>query len=74
MSSKELTRSLLALRRRAEQGDGGAHVRHGDERGGAGADLRKQLQARGGDDPERALGAEEQRLDVVAGVVLAQRR
>ena len=34
--------------------------------------LREQLEARGGDDAERAFGAEEQGLDVVAGVVLAQ--
>ena len=32
----------------------------------------KQPQRRGGDDPERALGADEQVLHVVAGVVLAQ--
>ena len=33
---------------------------------------RKQLEDRGGDDAERALGADEQLLQVVAGVVLAQ--
>ena len=34
---------------------------------------RKELQHRRGDDAERALGADEQVLEVVAGVVLAQR-
>ena len=33
---------------------------------------REQLQGRGGDQPQRALGADEQLLQVVAGVVLAQ--
>ena len=57
----------------AEQRHGRLHVGHGDERRGARAHLRKQLQARGGDHAERAFGAEEQRLDVVPRVVLAKR-
>ena len=35
---------------------------------------REELQHRGGDDAQRALGADEEVLQVVAGVVLAQRR
>jgi hypothetical protein len=37
------------------------------------AQFRKELQARCGDDAKGAFRAEEQRLDVIAGVVLAQR-
>ena len=74
MISKELTRSPLAAAQPREQRHRGAHVGHGRERRGARANLRKELQARRRDHPERALGAEEQRLDVVAGVVLAQCR
>ena len=43
-----------------------------DERGGAVARLGKELQTSSRDHAERALGADEQRLDVVARVVLAQ--
>src|SRR5213076_662806 len=57
-----------------EQRHRGAHFRQRHQRRGAGADLREQLHSRGGDHPERALRAEKQRLDVVAGIVLAQRR
>ena len=45
-----------------------------DEGGRARARVREQFQRRGGDDPERALGADEEVLQVVAGVVLAQLR
>ncbi len=47
-------------------------VGEADEGGRARARPREQLQRRSGDDPERALGADEQVLEVVAGVVLAQ--
>ena len=47
-------------------------VGEADEGGRARARPGEQLQRRGGDDPERALGADEQVLQVVAGVVLAQ--
>ena len=36
------------------------------------ARLGKQLQGRGGDDPERAFAADEKMLQIVAGIVLAQ--
>jgi hypothetical protein len=55
-----------------QQGDG--VVRRGD--GGDGHAARGQqrieLEAGGGDDPQRALGPDQQVLEVVAGVVLAQ--
>ena len=44
-----------------------------DKRGLDVARLRKQLDRRRGDDAERALAADEQLLQIVAGVVLAQR-
>ena len=47
-------------------------VGHGDQRGDHLARLREQLQRRGGDHAQRPLAADEQLLEVVAGVVLAQ--
>ena len=44
----------------------------GAQRDGDLARLRRQLQHRGGDDAERALGADEKLAQAVAGVVLAQ--
>ena len=49
------------------------HVGDRDERCGGAPQLRKELEARGRDHAERALGPEEQAADVVAGIVLAQR-
>jgi hypothetical protein len=46
--------------------------RHGGQRGHLRRRQRVQLQRRGGDDAEGAFGADEQVLEVVAGVVLAQ--
>ena len=46
--------------------------RHADEGGLDGLGRRKQFQHRGGDDAERALGADEEVLEVVAGVVLLE--
>ena len=47
-------------------------VVHAGERGHLRRRRREQLQHRRGDDAERALGADEQLLEIVAGVVLAQ--
>src|SRR6185437_9284038 len=55
-----------------EQRHGGARIGNGGEGRCEGAQLREELQARGGDDAEGAFRAEEERLDVVTGVVLAQ--
>ena len=65
----ERPRLLAALR---EQLDRGGRPRERDPCRRAGAGLRIEPQHRGGDDAERAFGAEEQLLQVVAGVVLAQ--
>ena len=46
---------------------------HADEGDADAARLREELQHRRGDDAERALGADEEVLEVVAGVVLAER-
>ena len=43
-----------------------------DERGRPGARIWKEAERSGGDDAERSFGADEQALQVVAGVVLAQ--
>ena len=61
-----------AIAQRAEQRHGGVGVAHRDEGRGARLERRVQLEAGGGDDAQRAFGAEEQRLHVVTGVVLAQ--
>ena len=42
-----------------------------DERGADAARLREKLQGRRRDDPERAFRADEEILEIVAGVVLA---
>ena len=59
------SRAILAGQRALRIGEA-------DEGGGARARPREQLQRRGGDDAERPFGADEQVLEVVAGVVLAQ--
>ena len=46
--------------------------RQADERSGLLGRRRKQAQDRGGDDAESSFGADEELLQVVAGVVLAQ--
>jgi hypothetical protein len=63
--------------------DGGAQAAEQLDRGGRrsdrqpggddGARTREELEGGGGDDAEGALGADEELLEVVAGVVLAQR-
>ena len=60
---------LLAAREKLDRRRGD---RHGDKGRGAACRLRKQLQHRRGDDAERAFGADEELLQIVAGVVLAQ--
>ncbi len=57
-----------------EQIDRGLHAGHRDERGLDRAWLREQLQACGGDDPERAFRADEEVAQVIPRVVLAQAR
>ena len=58
-----------ASRKNARACDG---IGQADESGRPRARVRKQFQRRRGDDPERALGADEEVLQVVAGIVLAQ--
>ena len=55
-----------------QQFDGGMRVFHRDPGRGRGAGQRHQLEHGGGDDAQRAFGAYEQLLEVIAGVVLAQ--
>ena len=55
-----------------QQADGRRDVRHCHERGDAGLRRRKELQHRGRDDAQRALGADEELLEIVPGIVLAQ--
>ena len=71
--------SKLDTRRRSrpqppEQLDCRGRTAHGDERRLDAARTRKELQARGRDHAERAFRADEQVVEVVAGVVLAQAR
>ena len=56
----------------AEQMHAGADVRQRGERGDAGLRQRVQSEDRGGNDAERALGADEKLLHVVSRIVLAQ--
>ena len=73
ISSKPTSRSPSASLQHAQQCDGRAERRPRAASAVAfDARRRKQLQHRGGDDAERAFGADEQLLQVVAGVVLAQ--
>ena len=60
----EIDSSFSAASRRLQADEGGLHR----------ARLRKQLQHRRGDDAERALGADEQVAQIVAGIVLLQLR
>ena len=60
------------LAQQAKQRDRCVDVGEGRQRGRGSARLRKELQHRRGDDAERAFAAEEELLDVVAGVVFAQ--
>ena len=62
------------LAQQREQRGGGRDGGEGDPGGGARAGVAGcRREDRGGDDAERALGADEELLQVVAGVVLAQR-
>ena len=61
-----------ALARHFQQRQRVLRIGEADEGGRARARPGEQLQRRGGDDPQRALGADEQVLEIVAGVVLAQ--
>ena len=72
MSSKPVTRSPQAARSLPEEGHGGWRVGDGDERRGDRARRRVELEHRRGDDAQRALRADEEVLQVVARVVLAQ--
>ncbi len=56
----------------ASRRDGVGGARHADEGHGARGEQREELQRRGGDHAQRALGADQQLLQVIAGVVLAQ--
>jgi hypothetical protein len=60
--------------REPEKRQGLRRIGQADEGGGARARIGKQLQCRRRDDSERALGADEEVLQVVASVVLAQFR
>ena len=66
-----LADALAQLREERQRRARGSRAR--DQRGRLRPRLRKELQHRGGDDAERALGADEEVLQVVAGVVLAKR-
>ena len=55
-----------------QQAHGDRGIGDGHNRGCAGLRARIQLQHGGGDDAQRAFGADEQVLQVVAGIVLAQ--
>ena len=75
-SRQELERrqSIAAhIAQMAQQFHGVPRVRQLDPRGCRCARLRMQLQHRGGNDAQRAFGADEKLFQVVAGVVLAQR-
>ena len=56
----------------AEQAHGGRRGFDGQPGGGRRARQRKELDHRGGNDAERAFGADEQLFEVVTGIVLAQ--
>ena len=60
------------LVRQAQQAYGSLHGRHGRPGSEAGSGLWKELERGGGNDAQRALTANEQVAQVVAGVVLAQ--
>jgi hypothetical protein len=70
LDGRDLTGPALAGQR--QKVEAGLRARHADPGGGARPRQGKQLQDRGGDDAERAFRADEQVLQVVAGVVLAQ--
>ena len=72
MSSNELTQSPLASRSAPSSDTAASGSRTATKAVARELQRRIQLEAGGGDDAERAFRAEEQRLDVVAGVVLAQ--
>jgi hypothetical protein len=72
MSSKAVSASPPALRRCSEQLERARRRIDADERGGAVARFGEELQTCSGDHAERTLGADEEGLDVVARVVLAQ--
>ena len=73
MSSKAVMRSPhVRSRRRASSSTASAGVSTATHAVAVARGLREELQHRGGDDAERALGADEELLQVVAGVVLAQ--
>ena len=61
-----------AVARKIEQRQRRLRRRHADEGGRGRARARKELQHRRGDDAERAFRADEQVLEIVAGVVLLE--
>ena len=72
MSSKPTSRSARRALEQREQPHGRVDIRNGHQRRRACARRREELQHGGRDDAERSFGADEQVLEVVAGVVLAQ--
>jgi hypothetical protein len=58
--------------RGAVQAQGGRHIRHRQPGRGGLSGLREELAARCGDETQRAFGTDEQLLQVIARVVLAQ--
>ena len=72
ISSKLVTPPPVRSVGEAEQLERGLRRRHADERGLDRARARHQPQHRRGDDAERALGADEQVPQVVAGIVLLE--
>ena len=72
ISSKLVTASPARSLREVEQIERGLRRGHPDKGSLDRARARKELQHRGGDDAERAFRADEQVLQVVAGVVLLQ--
>src|SRR5882672_7674201 len=60
------------IKRTFQQIERAIRTLQGGDRGGAGPGKGKELQDRRGDHPERAFRADEELLEIVAGVVLAQ--
>ena len=72
ISSKLVAAAAGALLDQVKQRERRLRRGHADERGLDRTGARKQLQHRGGDDAERAFGADENVPQIVAGVVLLQ--
>ena len=72
MSSKLTTSCPSRSRARRNRLSARSGSARPEERGDARARTRIEFQRRGGDDAERALGAEEQAFEIVPGIVFAQ--